>query len=94
MSDRSQSTNQLTMKLNGTLDAAVNGGLRLYEVFFTDEYQQQYPEHASKTKQLRKAMQELVRSILLTYSVTLFTTHTESLFCIVCIEWVFHAFVL
>lgn len=60
VSDRSQSTNQLTMKLNGTLDAAVNGGLRLYEVFFTEEYQQQYPEHASKTKQLRKAMQELV----------------------------------
>ncbi|XP_065920842.1 dedicator of cytokinesis protein 1-like isoform X2 [Dysidea avara] len=63
MSDRSQSTNQLTMKLNGTLDAAVNGGLRLYEVFFTDDYQQQYPEHASKTKQLRKAMQELCKML-------------------------------
>jgi len=60
MSDRSQSTNPLTMKLNGTLDAAVNGGLRLYEVFFTEEYQQQYPDHVGKIKQLRKAMQELV----------------------------------
>ena len=60
MSDRNQSTNPLTMKLNGTLDAAVNGGLRLYEVFFTQEHQQQYPDHVPKIIELRKAMQELV----------------------------------
>lgn len=63
MSDRNQSTNPLTMKLNGTLDAAVNGGLRLYEVFFTEEYQQQNPDHIPKIKNLRKAMQELVSDL-------------------------------
>lgn len=31
-SDSSQSTNPLTMKLNGTLDAAVNGGVSKFEV--------------------------------------------------------------
>ena len=63
MKDRNQSTNPLTMKLNGTLDAAVNGGLRLYEVFFTEEYQQQNPDHVLKIVQLRKAMQELVSEL-------------------------------
>lgn len=55
------------MKLNGTLDAAVNGGLRLYEVFFTDEYQQQNTDHIAKIKQLRKAMQELVSNCRIVY---------------------------
>ena len=31
-SDPTQSTNPLTMKLNGTLDAAVNGGVSKFEV--------------------------------------------------------------
>ena len=31
--DSSQSTNPLTMKLNGTLDAAVNGGVSKFEVW-------------------------------------------------------------
>lgn len=31
-SDRTLSTNPLTMKLNGTLDAAVNGGVSKFEV--------------------------------------------------------------
>lgn len=31
-SDPSQSTNPLTMKLNGTLDAAVNGGVSKFDV--------------------------------------------------------------
>lgn len=30
--DSNQSTNPLTMKLNGTLDAAVNGGVSKFEV--------------------------------------------------------------
>lgn len=30
--DNSHSTNPLTMKLNGTLDAAVNGGVSKFEV--------------------------------------------------------------
>ena len=64
MTDRNQSTNPLTMKLNGTLDAAVNGGLRLYEVFFTEEYQLQNPDHVPKIKQLRMAMQELVSELV------------------------------
>ena len=33
-SDSTQSTNPLTMKLNGTLDAAVNGGVSMFEVCF------------------------------------------------------------
>ena len=32
--DPSQSTNPLTMKLNGTLDAAVNGGVSKFEVWY------------------------------------------------------------
>ena len=32
--DSSHSTNPLTMKLNGTLDAAVNGGVSKFEVLF------------------------------------------------------------
>lgn len=68
MADRSQSTNPLTMKLNGTLDAAVNGGLRLYEVFFTEEYQIHNVDHVPKINHLRKAMQELVSNCGIVYS--------------------------
>ena len=36
--DPSQSTNPLTMKLNGTLDAAVNGGVSKFEVWHFNLY--------------------------------------------------------
>jgi tetratricopeptide (TPR) repeat protein len=46
--------NPLTMKLNGTIDAAVNGGTAKYEqAFFTDEYLEDNPEHEEKVRVLK-----------------------------------------
>lgn len=37
-SDATHSTNPLTMKLNGSLDAAVNGGVSMFEVESNTHY--------------------------------------------------------
>lgn len=57
--DSSHSTNPLTMKLNGTLDAAVNGGVSKFEVFFTDEYLDVNPKSRPLVPQLKTLMEEL-----------------------------------
>lgn len=57
--DSSHSTNPLTMKLNGTLDAAVNGGVSKFEVFFTPEYLEINPKSKPLVPQLKTFMEEL-----------------------------------
>ena len=50
-----QALNSLTMRLNGTIDAAVNGGTANYEKsFFTDEYLREHPEHQDKILELKQ----------------------------------------
>jgi hypothetical protein len=55
-SDRSASSNPLTMKLQGILDAAVAGGLKNYEIFFTEEYQRSHPDYLRATEKLKDKM--------------------------------------
>ena len=58
--DSAQSTKPLTMKLNGTLDAAVNGGVSKFEVFFTHDYLEQNPKCKQSVPKLKMLMEELV----------------------------------
>ena len=52
--DEKQPLNPLTMRLNGTIDAAVNGGTANYEkAFFTDEYLHQNPTHEDRINELK-----------------------------------------
>ena len=57
--DSNQSTKPLTMKLNGTLDAAVNGGVSKFEVFFTHDYLEQNPKCKQSVPKLKMLMEEL-----------------------------------
>lgn len=57
--DPTQSTNPLTMKLNGTLDAAVNGGVSKFDVFFSPEYLEQNPHCRPLVPRLRLLMEDL-----------------------------------
>ncbi|CEP00721.1 hypothetical protein PBRA_001775 [Plasmodiophora brassicae] len=48
--------NALSMQLNGTIDAAVNGGLEVYRAsFMSDKYKADHPEDASQVDALRNA---------------------------------------
>ncbi|KAL4646337.1 dedicator of cytokinesis protein 3-like isoform X1 [Arapaima gigas] len=53
--------NQLSMCLNGVIDAAVNGGVARYqEAFFDEEYIESHPQDVQRISKLRAAMQEQV----------------------------------
>ncbi|XP_019859385.1 PREDICTED: dedicator of cytokinesis protein 1 isoform X1 [Amphimedon queenslandica] len=52
-------TNPLTMKLNGTLDAAVNGGVSNFDVFFTHEYLSEHPNYKTSIPRLKMLMETL-----------------------------------
>ncbi|XP_072569116.1 dedicator of cytokinesis protein 3-like isoform X1 [Paramormyrops kingsleyae] len=53
--------NQLSMCLNGVIDAAVNGGVARYqEAFFDEEYIGNHPQDVERISKLRAAMQEQV----------------------------------
>jgi len=52
----------LSMNLQGTIDAAVNGGTKLYvEAFLCDEYTQAFPSEASLQQQLKDAIREQIK---------------------------------
>ncbi|XP_064383161.1 dedicator of cytokinesis protein 1-like [Halichondria panicea] len=61
-SDPSQSTNPLTMKLNGTLDAAVNGGVSKFDVFFTQEFLESNPRCKPLLAKLKKYKEDLCKA--------------------------------
>ena len=49
-----QPLNALTMRLNGIIDAAVNGGTANYEkAFFTDQYLEENPDHKDKLNEIQ-----------------------------------------
>ncbi|TTC88574.1 Dedicator of cytokinesis protein 3 [Bagarius yarrelli] len=51
--------NLLSMSLNGTIDAAVNGGIARYqEAFFDKDYISSHPEEMERINQLKELMQE------------------------------------
>ncbi|XP_060738039.1 dedicator of cytokinesis protein 3-like [Tachysurus vachellii] len=51
--------NLLSMSLNGTVDAAVNGGIARYqEAFFDKDYISSHPEEMERINQLKELMQE------------------------------------
>uniref|UniRef100_A0A8C9UA53 Dedicator of cytokinesis 3 n=1 Tax=Scleropages formosus TaxID=113540 RepID=A0A8C9UA53_SCLFO len=53
--------NQLSMCLNGVIDAAVNGGVARYqEAFFDEDYIESHPQDVQRISKLRAAMQEQV----------------------------------
>jgi len=55
--DVSPDTGNLTMLLNGVLDAAVNGGTKKYmDAFLTGEYLQNNPQEAQTLERLKKAL--------------------------------------
>ena len=57
-----QNTSPLTMKLNGTLDAAVNGGVSKFDDFFSHVFLSEHPEYKVYIPRLKQLMEELVRS--------------------------------
>lgn len=53
-SDPTLPLNPLSLKLNGIVDAAVNGGVTNYEVaFFTDDYADAHPDDAMLIQKLK-----------------------------------------
>ncbi|KAL9652523.1 hypothetical protein ABK040_000094 [Willaertia magna] len=56
--DTKPDTKQLSMSLNGTIDAAVHGGITKYiEAFFVADWIQQHPQQLSSVKKLQKALE-------------------------------------
>ncbi|KAL9642059.1 hypothetical protein ABK040_004108 [Willaertia magna] len=56
--DQQPDTNALSMSLNGTIDAAVNGGMNKYiEAFLTEQYMQLHPEHKHLLARFKLALQ-------------------------------------
>ena len=59
--DTQPDTNALSMSLNGTIDAAVNGGQDKYiSAFFTEQYVQSHPEHDHLLKRFKIALQNQI----------------------------------
>ena len=62
----SQYINQLSMRLNGIIDAAVMGGLKNYEdAFFTEEYLLSHPDKTSDITQLKTLIREQIEVMIL-----------------------------
>ncbi|KAF0973701.1 hypothetical protein FDP41_007088 [Naegleria fowleri] len=59
--DQQPDTNALSMSLNGTIDAAVNGGQDKYiSAFFTEQYVNTHPEHDHLLKRFKVALQNQI----------------------------------
>ncbi|EFC47483.1 dedicator of cytokinesis 5 [Naegleria gruberi] len=59
--DQQPDTNALSMSLNGTIDAAVNGGQEKYiSAFFTEQYVSTHPEHDLLLKRFKIALQNQI----------------------------------
>ena len=57
----SAALNPLSMKLNGIVDAAVNGGTANYEkAFFTEQYQEYNPQHTDLVSDLKNLIAEQI----------------------------------
>jgi hypothetical protein len=55
--DERPDTNELSMLLNGTIDAAVNGGILKYlDAFFSQEYKDKHPDQKETLSRFRKAL--------------------------------------
>ena len=54
--------NELTAKLSGMIDAAVNGGTKLYEVFFTDAYP--YFDESTQTTMKTRELEERLKRLM------------------------------
>ena len=52
----------MTAKLSGMIDAAVNGGTKLYEVFFTDAYP--YFDESTQTKLKTRELEERLKGLM------------------------------
>ena len=55
--------NTLTMKIQGIVDAAVMGGLKNYDVYFTEEYKQAIQGNAERQEMLEKLSNEIANQV-------------------------------